>query len=130
MREQGPVTLHDIASKLGIPKAFLSKILQQLGRTGIVRSLKGPSGGFTLSRDPASLTVREIVEEIDGPLKVFECFSSGAADCSHHGNCKILAVFDTVTSEIGRVLGKVTLAEFVDEPRKAAATACPTPARR
>lgn len=113
-REDGPVPLHEIASRVGIPKAFLSKILQQLGRGGIVRSLKGPTGGFALARDPRTLTVRDIVVEIDGPLKVFECFSGGERDCTHFGNCKILAVFDNVGSEIERVLNKVTLADFVN----------------
>lgn len=115
-REAGPITLQEIADSLLIPKAFLSKILQQLARNHIVRSLKGPSGGFVLTRDPAELTMREIVFEIDGPLRVFECFSE-SRDCSYFGNCKILSVFDEVGRQVERVLGNVTLAQFLPEHR-------------
>jgi len=115
-RREGPVTLSHIAERLAIPKAFLSKILQQLVRNKVVRSLKGPSGGFVLARDPKELTVREIVTEIDGPMRVFECFSD-AGDCSHFGNCKILAVFDAVGCEIEKVLEKVTLQDFISSDK-------------
>lgn len=115
-RSEGPVTLTHIAEKLAIPKAFLSKILQQLVRNRIVRSLKGPSGGFVLARDPKELTVCEIITQIDGPMRVFECFSDGE-DCSHFGNCKILAVFDAVGAKIEGVLERVTLHDFISDEK-------------
>ncbi|NUQ33630.1 MAG: Rrf2 family transcriptional regulator [Planctomycetaceae bacterium] len=114
-REQGPITLNEIAEELDIPKAFLSKILQQLCHNSIVKSLKGPSGGFVLAREPQQLTMGEIVKEIDGPLNVFECFSSSHDPCTHHGNCKILAVFDNVGREVERVLGSVKLSDMLSE---------------
>ncbi len=83
-------------------------------RSGIVQSFKGASGGFTLKRDAQELTVLEIIAQLDGPLKVFECFSDGS-DCSHYGNCKILSVFNMVSSEIEKVLANVRLADFVSQ---------------
>lgn len=108
---KGPVTLAEVAERLRIPKAFLSKILQQLARKGVVRSLKGPSGGFVLAVEPAELTIYEIISEIDGPMRVFECFAS-EADCSLFGDCLLSNVFEQVEGEIGRVLSKYTLADF------------------
>jgi Rrf2 family nitric oxide-sensitive transcriptional repressor len=107
----GPVTLHEIAEKLAIPQAFLSKILQQLAHKGIVRSVKGPSGGFVLAADPAKLTMHEIVTEIDGHARVFECFGE-EADCSFFDDCMIRDVFDEVEQKIGQVLSQYTLADF------------------
>lgn len=115
-QENGPTTLSEIAETLDIPKAFLSKILQQLCHGTVVKSLKGPNGGFVLAREPKELTVAEIVSVIDGPLCVFECFSpNDGSQCEHYGKCKILAVFDVVGKEIQSVLSRVTLENFIDE---------------
>jgi Rrf2 family protein len=108
---KGPVTLNEIAERLMIPKAFLSKILQQLARKGVVRSLKGPSGGFVLAVDPEEITLQEILREIDGPTRVFECFAT-EADCSLYGDCLIRDVFGEVEEQIGKVLARYTLASF------------------
>lgn len=110
-RARGPVTLHEIADKLMIPKAFLSKILQQLAKKGVVRSLKGPSGGFVLAVEPAEVTLQEVLTEIDGPTRVFECFAT-EADCSLYGDCMIRDVFSEVDEQIGKVLARYTLADF------------------
>jgi Rrf2 family protein len=108
---KGPVTLNDIAERLMIPKAFLSKILQQLARKGVVRSLKGPSGGFVLAVDPAEVTLQEILHEIDGPTRVFDCFAT-ESDCSLYGDCLMRDVFAEVEVQIGKVLAGYTLANF------------------
>ncbi|MCC6466426.1 MAG: Rrf2 family transcriptional regulator [Planctomycetes bacterium] len=110
-KAKGPVTLNEIAERLMIPRAFLSKILQQLAKKGVVRSLKGPSGGFVLAVDPAELTIQEILAEIDGPTRVFECFAS-SSDCSLYGDCLMRDVFGEVESEISRILANYTLADF------------------
>ena len=110
-RNKAPVTLAEIAERLMIPKAFLSKILQQLAKKGVVRSLKGPSGGFALAVDPKEVTMKEIVTEIDGPLRVFECFAS-ESDCSLYSDCLVLDVFNKVEDEVARVLSGYTLADF------------------
>lgn len=110
-REKSLVTLTDIADTLHIPRAFLSKILQQLTRSEIVRSVKGPSGGFTLRVDPKELTLERVVTEIEGPIKVFDCFADG--DCCFQGSCQILGVFDSIAADIRRSLSRVTLAQLL-----------------
>lgn len=110
-RDRGPVTLHEIAHRLMIPKAFLSKILQQLARKGVVRSLKGPSGGFVLAVEPSEVTLQEVLTEIDGAVRVFECFAT-EADCLLYGDCQVLDVFGEVEQQISKVLASYTLADF------------------
>lgn len=126
-RGRGPVTLHEIAEKLMIPKAFLSKILQQLAKKGVVRSLKGPSGGFVLAAEPAELTMQEILHEIDGPMRVFECFAT-EADCTYYDECMIRDVFGEVEAKIGQVLAQYTLADFQRHREKTPESAGPAKA--
>lgn len=123
-RGQGAVTLNQLCDDLRVPRAFMSKILQQLCRSQILRSQKGPSGGFLLQKSPEELTVLEIVEEIEGPVRVFECFSDGT-DCTlaPGGNCRILAVFDSVGAGMQEILQKVTLASFF-EPEASVGSGC------
>jgi len=123
-RAKGPVTLAEIAEKLMIPKAFLSKILQQLAKKGVVRSLKGPSGGFVLAVDPKEITLQEILTEIDGPARVFECFATDA-DCTLYGDCLMREVFGEVEQQIGKVLAGYTLADFHLDARTLAAPTKP-----
>lgn len=110
-RARGPVTLSEIAEKLMIPKAFLSKILQQLAKKGVVRSLKGPSGGFVLAVEPGEVTLQEILAEIDGPTRVFECFAT-ESDCTLYSDCLMREVFSEVEEQISAVLARYTLADF------------------
>ncbi len=123
-RARGPVTLNEIAEKLMIPKAFLSKILQQLAKKGVVRSLKGPSGGFVLAVEAAELTMQEILVEIDGPMKVFDCFATDS-DCSFYDDCMIRDVFGEVEQKIGQVLAQYTLADFQRHREKTPESAGP-----
>jgi len=66
----GPlVRAHEVAAATGVPRSYLSKMLHALARAGIVSSTRGPTGGFTLIADPATLTVADIVD----------CFDTGRA---------------------------------------------------
>jgi len=57
-----------IAKEYGIPLEYLLKILQQLVRGGVLRSKRGPRGGFTLARPAEEITMLEVIESVDGPL--------------------------------------------------------------
>ena len=115
-RENGPVTLAEVAKQLHIPKAFLSKILQQLTRGGIVQSAKGPTGGFVLCQDPKALSIRTIVEEIEGSRMLFECYADNS-NCQHFGKCRILGMFEKVRLEMDRVLDQFVLADFMESEK-------------
>jgi len=68
-----PVTAHTIASRLGVSEAHLSKVLQRLVKAGILKSSRGPGGGFTLGRSASSITLIEVYESVEGPLKLDNC---------------------------------------------------------
>ncbi|MDD3717679.1 MAG: Rrf2 family transcriptional regulator [Actinomycetota bacterium] len=67
------VTAHDIASRLGVSEAHLSKVLQRLVRARILRSSRGPGGGFSLNRPAVEITLRDIYEGVEGPLQLEDC---------------------------------------------------------
>ncbi len=70
---QGIVSAKELAARLNASEATLSKAMQRLVREGIVRSTRGPSGGFFLAREPETISLKEIVEAVDGRLRAPEC---------------------------------------------------------
>ena len=67
-KEQGIVLSQRIAKAYKIPLEYLLKILQQLVRANVLRSKRGPRGGFTLAKPPQKITMLQIVEAVDGPM--------------------------------------------------------------
>ncbi|MHC4394441.1 MAG: RrF2 family transcriptional regulator [Planctomycetota bacterium] len=67
-KEQGIVLSQRIAKAYNIPLEYLLKILQQLVRANVLRSKRGPRGGFTLAKPPKKITMLQIVEAVDGPM--------------------------------------------------------------
>ncbi len=71
-----PVSISQIAEEEDISKKYLENIFKLLKRGGIVRSLRGPVGGYTLTRNPEEINLAEIVEAVEGRISVVECLSS------------------------------------------------------
>ncbi len=66
--QDDPVQIRVISERQGIPARYLEQIFQRLRRAQIVTSKRGPGGGYSLARSPAEITLREIVEAVEGPL--------------------------------------------------------------
>ncbi|HZU40997.1 MAG TPA: Rrf2 family transcriptional regulator [Solirubrobacteraceae bacterium] len=66
--DSAPVPIAELARRRGIPVQFLEQLFATLRRAGILRSQRGVKGGYTFARDPADVTVLELVELLDGPL--------------------------------------------------------------
>ena len=69
----GPVAAAVIAKEMMIPADYISKVVQALARAGMVESVAGRNGGAQLARDPAELSMLEIVEAVDGPVTLTRC---------------------------------------------------------
>ena len=67
-KAQGIILSQSISKAYGIPLEYLLKILQQLVRANVLRSKRGPRGGFTLAKPPKKITMLQIVEAVDGPM--------------------------------------------------------------
>jgi Rrf2 family iron-sulfur cluster assembly transcriptional regulator len=101
----------EISKKLGIPKEFVSKILQSLALKKIVCSKKGNSGGFYLGKPASEIKLIEIVEAIDG-LSLFHNCVLGFPDCSPDSPCPVHNKWGKLRSEAYDMLTKETLEQF------------------
>jgi Rrf2 family protein len=68
-KQNSPMASHLVAKAQGIPERFLLKVLKPLVSAGVLHSIKGPNGGYRLARPAADVTLLDIVEAVDGPVR-------------------------------------------------------------
>jgi Rrf2 family transcriptional regulator, iron-sulfur cluster assembly transcription factor len=100
-----------IAAEEEIPSHFLAKILQQLARKGLLRSSKGPTGGFSLRVSADEVRLVDIVEALDGLGEYQKC-ASGLAECTDDMPCALHDSWKVLRSRIMDYLGRNTIADL------------------
>ena len=111
--EEQVISSEDISKKLGIPKEFISKILQSLTESGIVESKKGKNGGFILARAPSKIRLIDVVAAIDG-LDIFNSCVLGFPECSPDHPCPVHHQWGDLRTKAYSMLTEETIDKFRD----------------
>ncbi len=115
---QGPVRLTEIAEAQNIPAGFLTTILSELGRVGIVASQRGKDGGYWLALSPVDITYGDLIRVMRGSLALVPCASRFAHEtCSHclaEGECRTRALMLQVRDRTAELLDSVRLSDRID----------------
>ena len=98
----------DIASAIKVPDSYLRKVFQLLSRGGLVTSQRGAKGGFVLAREPGRITLKDVVEAIDGSLPLYSCMKA-KRKCAAMEECPVSAAFDEARNKMAEVLDATTL---------------------
>lgn len=106
------VMIDEVSRERNIPKSFLAKIFQSLSREGLVHSLRGTGGGFTLAKTPEQITLLEIIEAIEGPIALQRCLED-VPDCTQKDDCALCGILAQAQDSLRVTLGKATLADLV-----------------
>lgn len=116
---EGPVQLSEIAAVQNIPPKFLTVMLSQMRRAGVVQSMRGREGGYWLARHPKEISYGEVVRLTRGSLGLLPCASRLAYEsCKHcisEEKCRLHRVMLMVRDETARILDNLTLADNVPE---------------
>jgi Rrf2 family protein len=119
---QGPVHLGEIAEAQNIPPKFLTVMLSQMRRAGLVETMRGREGGYWLAREPKAVSYGEIVRLTRGSLGLLPCASRLAyercTNCITEEKCRLHWVMLMVRDETARILDNLTLADPIapEEP--------------
>jgi Rrf2 family protein len=109
--------IEEIARRSGAPKRFLEHILLEIRNTGVVASIRGRSGGYVLIKDPAAVSISEMLRLIDGPIAPLPCLSRRAYqrcdDCTNEQTCRIRKVFAEVFWSYLVLIESLTLQDIV-----------------
>jgi len=111
---KGTVFLHEIAERQEMSEKYLSKLVIPLRAAKLVNSARGAHGGYTLARDPAKITAREIVEALEGDLCPVECVHN-ADVCQRVAFCPTRDIWTSLERGIHRILEGITLASIMKD---------------
>lgn len=114
LENQQVVRLKDVAERQEISIKYLEQIISVLLKCGYVKSLRGPGGGYMLSKKPEDYTVGMILRQIEGSLAPVACLEDEENGCSRNRECATLKLWEMLYEAINGVVNKVTLADLLD----------------
>ncbi len=106
---QKPVALSEIAERQGISLSYLEQLFSRLRREGLVKSVRGPGGGYHLGRETSDITISDIIISVDEPLTAMGCDDGGEDGCTGTGRCVTHKLWRSLTHRIHEWLEEITL---------------------
>ena len=108
------VRIRDISERQDISDKYLEQIVSTLNKAGFVKSIRGPQGGYRLTREPEQYTVGMILRLTEGSLAPVACLEDDVNQCGRQGDCVTLLLWQKLDDAIKGVVDNVTLADLVD----------------
>ena len=103
----------ELACETGVPLPTAQKLMGQLAGCGLLSSMRGAAGGFTLSRPPEEISLADIVEAVEGPIAMTVCSGhDGPSDCALDAHCRVKPHMGVVGNAVRGALGAVSLTEL------------------
>jgi Rrf2 family protein len=115
-RRSGPTPTTQIATELRASEAHLSKVLQQLVRVGLLHSKRGPSGGYALARPPTQISLLDVYEALEGPLRQDGCLFT--EPICQQVNCILGDLVERLRTEAHDHLESTSLSDVVNGTRR------------
>lgn len=127
--EGAPVSVSVLAREMGVSADYLMQLFVKLRRAGLVRSVRGPRGGFRLARAPAKITIGDIVRAVEGPIGVTPCIAPescyGGRErrhqdvfCPKMDKCAARLVWQKLSAEVERCLDNTDLRQVLKEAQR------------
>jgi len=101
----------EIATREQIPKYYLEKVIRDLMRRGLVHARRGPGGGYQLARKADTITFRDIIEAVEGPITLNVC-TDGSSSCALQPTCRMYRVWEKGQRVLLEVFSDTSLAEI------------------
>lgn len=113
--QRGPVTLAAISKRQDISLSYLEQLFGKLRRQQLVDSMRGPGGGYVLARDPADISIADVILAVDEPLDATQC--SGKENCLGDHRCLTHNLWEELNARMIEFLDSVSLKKLVDEQK-------------
>ncbi len=110
--DEGPVSLSAIASRQQISLSYLEQLFARLRRNGLVKSTRGPGGGYSLSRSAGEIAVVDVIRAVDESVDATRC--GGAGNCQDDKQCLTHELWMNLSRQIQDFLGGITLGDLME----------------
>jgi Rrf2 family transcriptional regulator, nitric oxide-sensitive transcriptional repressor len=115
MKESGEKSnIKEISSFYNISNNHLSKVVYELGKLGIIETVRGRNGGIRLAQEPAQINIGEIVRHTESPINLVECFDETKNTCKLSPACKLKFVLNEALNAYLKVLDAYTLEDLIE----------------
>ena len=115
----GHISINEIAQRQNISENYLEQIFAALKKAGLIKSIRGSRGGYTLAMEPSEISIGEILRALEGSLAPVDCVKEeNPAYCSNSQFCVTRVVWERVRDSINNVVESITLGDLVMECRK------------
>lgn len=108
-----PVTMREIAKKERISQKYLHQIFQKLRHANIVKSIRGPGGGFVLARHPSRITIGEIIRTVEQNFSRFGCHKDRKNVCNIIDGCKTQLMWEKLSEKMEDFLDSITVESLI-----------------
>lgn len=112
--EEDYIPLRDIADRLGLSQKYLEAIFKPLNDAGLVSGMRGKNGGYKLARNPAEITILDVLDVTEGGVAPVSCLRCNAKPCENESSCDTLDLWKGLYSEISEYLSNYTLQCLMD----------------
>jgi len=122
-----PVQIKDIASRQQIPQRYLEQIFHKLKQAKVVKSVRGPGGGYLLGKDPAKITVAEIIKAMREPIDPVFCADTGdnpAKTCSRVKECVTQQIWKEAGEKLSEYFESITVADLCQRAQRMGIKKC------
>ena len=116
-----PAQIKDISRRQNISPRYLEQIFQDLKKAGLVKSRRGPQGGYFLARKPIEITVMDIIHATEGEMALVDCVKPakrGKKGCEFDNQCITQQVWAEASRKLNEYLGTITIKDLCDRGSK------------
>jgi Rrf2 family protein len=110
---EGPIELKEIAKRENISLKYLEQVINPLRTAGLVKSIRGAKGGYSLAKPPSEICLYDVVETLEGPLNLLECLRDSKV-CQKVPSCVTRDIWQEVSEAISKIFYSVTLEDMVN----------------
>jgi len=108
-----PVSLPDISERQNISLSYLEQLFSRLKKSGLVQSIKGPGGGYKLSKRADDIVISDVIQAVDENIETMAC--SGKSNCNNNRQCLSHNLWEDLDEEIKNYLSDVTLQQVISK---------------
>ncbi len=112
----GPVNIKSIAERQNISEYYLEQLFSQLRKANVISSIRGATGGYTLAKEPKDITVKEIIDVVEGPVGISNCIEG--ENCSNMDLCATRLLWLKISESINSVMENTSLEDIILDYKK------------
>ncbi|GBE38168.1 HTH-type transcriptional regulator IscR [bacterium BMS3Bbin08] len=115
---KGPLSIKEIATRQGVSVAYLEQLLNKLRKASLIKSRRGPGGGYVLDKKPAEISLGKIMNALEGPVAITQCLDPSAKGCSRVKGCVSRLLWKSLGEKIEHFLETISLNDLLKEEKK------------